>query len=47
MLKNAKQCFEASKYDIEGKKKVLPYSRLDPKHHDVVLRFSFPKVKMI
>lgn len=43
MLKNAKRCLEASKDDMEGKKKMLRYSKLDPKHHDVVLRFSFPK----
>jgi hypothetical protein len=45
MLKNAKRCFEASKYDDEGKKKLARYSKLDPRHHDVKLRFSFPKVK--
>jgi hypothetical protein len=45
MLKNAKKCFEASINDNEGKKKVARYSRLDPRHHDVVLKFSFPKVQ--
>jgi hypothetical protein len=45
MLKNAQKCFEAAKSDMEGKKKLLRYSKLDPKHHDVVLRFSFPKGK--
>ena len=45
MLKNAEKCFEASKYDSAGKKKLLRYGKLDPKHHDVVLRFSFPKRK--
>ncbi len=45
MLKNAEKCLEASKSDREGKKKLLRYSKLDPKHHDVVLRFSFPKRK--
>lgn len=45
MLKNAKKCLEASKDDREGKKKRSRYSKLDPKNHDVVLRFSFPKTK--
>ena len=45
MLKNAQKCFEASKYDKEGKKKMARYRELDPKHHDVVLRFSFSKAK--
>ena len=43
MLKNAQKCLEAAKSDRAGKKKLLRYSKLDPKHHDVVLRFSFPK----
>jgi hypothetical protein len=45
MLKNARKCFEGAKCDRAGKKKLLRYSKLDPKHHDVVLRFSFPKSK--
>jgi hypothetical protein len=45
LLKNAKKCFEASKIDREGKNKMIRYSKLDPKHHDAVLRFSFPKAK--
>jgi hypothetical protein len=43
LLKNAKKCFEASKIDDEGKKKMRRYSNLDPKHHDAILEFSFPK----
>ena len=43
LLKNAKKCFEASKIDDEGKKKMRRYSNLDPKHHDAVLEFPFPK----
>lgn len=43
LLKDAKKCFDASKEDAEGKKKVERFKHLEKKHYDAVLRFVFPK----
>lgn len=45
LLRNARKCYEASKVDKAGKKKLARYRDLKPKHHDVVLRFPYPKAK--
>ena len=45
LLRNAKKSYEASKIDKAGKKKLARYRDLQLKHHDVVLRFPYPKAK--
>ena len=43
LLQNAKKCLDASKEDSEGKKRANRFDKLEQKHHDVVLKFIYPK----
>ena len=43
LLENALKCYQGAMRDKTGKKKMTSYQKLDPKHHDVILRFSYPK----
>ncbi len=44
LLRNARRCFYASKEDNKSKQ-LKAYEKLDLKHHDVVLKFVYPKTK--
>ena len=43
LLQNAKKCLDASREDSEGKKRAKRFDKLEQKHHDVVLKFIYPK----
>lgn len=43
LLQNAKKCLDASREDSEGKKRANRFDKLGQKHHDVVLKFVYPK----